>query len=80
MFRQIPPWGAKWSVGQLMLVPVQVSATSQAPAAARQIAPEFPATCRQTPKVVSQESTVQAFPSSTTAGGFVTHAAEELHV
>ena len=49
-----------------MLVPVQVSATSQAPAAARQTAPGFPATCRQTPKVVSHESTVHGFESSQT--------------
>src|SRR5262245_46688577 len=46
-----------------MLVPVQNSATSQAPAAARQSAPELPATCRQTPKVVSQEATVHGFES-----------------
>src|SRR5262249_35676767 len=49
-----------------MLVPVQYSATSQAPAAARQSAPELPATCRQTPKVVSHESTVHGFKSSQT--------------
>ena len=52
-----------------MLVPVQNSATSQAPAAARQSAPELPATCRQTPKVVSHESTVHGFESSH-AGSF----------
>ena len=36
---------AKPSVGQVVLVPVHVSATSHVPAPARQVAPAFPAGC-----------------------------------
>jgi hypothetical protein len=55
--------GWKPSAGQVVLVPVQVSATSQAPTDARQTAPEFPATLLQ-PVAGTQESTVQALLSS----------------
>jgi hypothetical protein len=39
--------GWKASAGQTVLEPVQVSATSQKSAAARQVAPPFPAGCWQ---------------------------------
>jgi len=39
------PFALIMLVGQVVLVPVQVSATSHAPAAARQVAPAFPAGC-----------------------------------
>jgi hypothetical protein len=47
-----------WSAGQLMLLPVQVSAASQGPAGARHCAPELPATWRHTLKEPSHVSTV----------------------
>ena len=45
-----------------MLEPVQLSATSQAPADARHTVPAFPAVCAQEPAPL-QASTVQTFPS-----------------
>src|SRR3989442_1704789 len=47
------------SVGQVALVPVQVSAMSQSPAAARQVAPALPAGCWQVVLVPSHWSRVQ---------------------
>src|SRR5689334_18278769 len=46
--RHTPPV-ANASAGHVMLLPVQVSATSQTPLPCRQVAPAFPATCTQTP-------------------------------
>jgi hypothetical protein len=41
----VAPFGLIMLAGQVVLVPVQVSATSHGPAAARQTAPAFPAGC-----------------------------------
>src|SRR5436190_1855079 len=56
--------GSFASVGQVVLVPLQVSAVSQTPAAARQIVPALPAGCWQAAFVPSHWSVVQALPSS----------------
>src|SRR5207249_10666342 len=53
--------------GQVVLVPVQVSATSQGPAAARHVAPAFPAGCWQAAFVPSHWSSVQGLPSAVQA-------------
>src|SRR5947199_295651 len=50
--------------GQVVLVPVQISATSHSPAAARQTAPALPAGCWQVVLVPSHWSRVQGLPSS----------------
>src|SRR5256885_12039736 len=44
---QAVPLGWNASVGQVVLVPVQLSATSHSPATARHSAPAFPAGCVQ---------------------------------
>src|SRR2546426_5644358 len=56
--------GLKASAGQLALVPVPVSATSQSPAVARHTVPAFPAGCVQLFPLPSHTSRVQTFPSS----------------
>src|SRR5439155_592468 len=56
--------GCLASVGQVVLVPVQLSATSHSPAAARHTAPAFPAGCVQVALVPLQTSRVQTLPSS----------------
>src|SRR5205814_10597659 len=43
--RQTTKLGSNMSVGHVLLVPVQVSSTSQAPAAARHTVPALPAAC-----------------------------------
>src|SRR5207245_432140 len=53
----------KASAGQTVLDPVQVSSTSQAPAAARHTAPALPAGCWQVTFVPSHWSAVQGLPS-----------------
>src|SRR5207253_2797742 len=53
----------KPSAGKVVLVPVQVSATSHGPAAVRQVAPAFPAGCWQATLVPSHSSSVQGVPS-----------------
>src|SRR5205807_1901235 len=58
------------SVGQLALEPVQVSRRSHSFAAARQIAPGFPAACWQVTWVPSQASVVHGLPSSVHAVPF----------
>src|SRR5205823_14517077 len=57
------------SAGQVVLVPVQVSATSHSLTAARQTEPAFPAACvqRGAPAVPLQVSVVQGLPSSVQA-------------
>jgi hypothetical protein len=56
--------GSKASAGQLVLVPVHVSATSHTPATARQIAPALPAGCWQSSFVPSHSSVLHGLPSS----------------
>src|SRR5215831_17237968 len=55
---------AKWFAGQVVLVPVQVSATSHGPAEARQIVPALPAGCVHVTRVPLHTSAVHGFPSS----------------
>src|SRR2546427_5582664 len=55
---------AKPSAGHEVLVPVQVSATSHAPAAARHTVPALPARCWQRALLPSQVSVVHGLPSS----------------
>src|SRR5947199_307926 len=57
---QAVPLGCKASVGQVVLVPVQLSATSHSPATARHSAPAFPAGCVQVLVLPSHRSRVQA--------------------
>ena len=66
---QAVPLALKRSVGQAVLEPSQVSATSHSPAAARHAAPAFPAGCVQAgaPTVPSHTSVVQGLPSSVQA-------------
>jgi len=66
---QVVPLALKKSVGQAVLEPSQVSATSHSPAAARHAAPAFPAGCVQAgaPAVPSHTSVVQGLPSSVQA-------------
>src|SRR5436309_3515138 len=47
------PFALRVSVGQVVLVPVQLSATSHSPAAERHTAPAFPAGCWQVTLVPS---------------------------
>src|SRR5205809_813729 len=63
---QVVPLASKMSVGQAVLEPSQVSASSHSPAAARHAAPAFPAGCVQAgaPAVPSHTSVVQGLPSS----------------
>jgi hypothetical protein len=63
---QTVPFGCCWSAGQAVLAPVQLSAMSHEPTAARQTAPEFPAVCWQ-PSDRSHVSIVHGFPSSHSA-------------
>jgi hypothetical protein len=56
--------GRKPSAGHVVLLPAQLSATSQTPAALRQTVPALPAACWQVTLVPSQVSVVQTFPSS----------------
>src|SRR5207247_1146317 len=57
------PFAMTLSAGHAALEPVQVSATSQESAAARQIAPMFPAGCWHVTWVPSHWSSVQGLPS-----------------
>ena len=59
--------GLDTSAGQVLLRPVQSSARSQIPAAARQTAPAFPAGCWQVSLVPLQVSLVHGLPSSVQA-------------
>src|SRR5438034_997588 len=52
------------SAGQVVLVPVQLSATSHSPAAARHTAPAFPAGCVHVALVPLHTSVVHTLPSS----------------
>src|SRR5437879_7663154 len=54
----------KASAGHAALVPSQVSATSQSPAAARHTVPALPAGCWQRALLPSQVSVVHGLPSS----------------
>ena len=56
--------GSKASAGQVVLVPVQFSSTSQTPVAARQTVPAFPAGCWQASFVPSHSSVLHGLPSS----------------
>src|SRR5207244_1620679 len=58
------PFALKASVGHAALVPVQVSATSHSPAAARHTAPAFPAGCVQVLVLPSHRSRVQGLVSA----------------
>jgi hypothetical protein len=55
------------SAGQTVLVPSHVSATSQVPAAARQVAPAFPAGCWQVSLVPLHSSRLHGLPSDVQA-------------
>src|SRR5437867_2216511 len=57
------PFAMTLSAGHAALAAVQASATPQSPAAARQIAPAFPAGCWQATLVPSHWSSVQGLPS-----------------
>src|SRR5207245_4408750 len=65
--RQATKLGSNMSVGHVLLVPVQVSSTSQAPAAARHTVPAVPSACWQASLVPLHVSCVQALPSSVQA-------------
>src|SRR6266404_861809 len=58
------PFAMKVSVGQVALVPVQVSATSHSPATARHTVPAFPAGCVHVALVPLHTSVLQGLPSS----------------
>src|SRR5438445_5271680 len=64
---QVVPLGWKRSVGQVVLVPVQASATSHSPAVARHTAPPFPAGCVQVLVLPSHWSRVQGLVSAVQA-------------
>src|SRR5213078_4522105 len=61
---QAVPVDLKASVGQVELVPVQLSATSHSPAAARHTAPAFPAGCVHVAPEPLHTSVVHTLPSS----------------
>src|SRR5207245_4565797 len=61
------PAGCLASVGQVVLVPVQLSATSHSPAAARHTAPALPAGCWQAALAPSHWSRVQGLVSAVQA-------------
>src|SRR5439155_634801 len=61
---QTVPFALKVSLGQVLLVPVQLSATSHSPAAARHTAPAFPAGCVHVALEPLHTSVVHALPSS----------------
>jgi hypothetical protein len=63
----VVPFGAFPSAGQVVLVPVHASATSQTPVDARQTVPGFPAGCWQRTLLPSHWSLVQTFESSVQA-------------
>src|SRR5437773_2032420 len=65
------PFAMTLSAGHAALDPVQVSATSQESAAARQIAPMFPAGCWHVTWVPSHWSSVQGLPSEVHAAPLV---------
>src|SRR2546426_3478149 len=56
--------GLKASAGQVALVPVHVSATSQSPAVARHTVPAFPAGCVQLFPLPSHTARVRTLPTS----------------
>src|SRR5436309_1837528 len=58
------PFALKVSVGQAVLVPVQLSATSHSPATARHTVPAFPAGCVHVALVPLHTSVVHTLPSS----------------
>src|SRR6266446_939180 len=58
------PFALKVSVGQAVLVPVQLSATSHSPATARHTVPAFPAGCVHVALVPLHTSMVHTLPSS----------------
>src|SRR3989475_4957294 len=58
------PLGCLASVGQVVFVPVQLSATSHSPAAARHTAPAFPAGCVHVALAPLHTSVVHTLPSS----------------
>src|SRR5438094_8577367 len=62
------PFVLKALVGQVVLVPVQVSATSHSPAPARHTAPAFPAGCVQVLVLPSHWSSVQGLRSAVQEG------------
>lgn len=64
---QAVPLGFLPSVGQVVEVPVQVSATSHSPLTGRQTVPGLPAGCWQAVLVPSHWSLVQTLPSSVQA-------------
>jgi hypothetical protein len=64
---QAVPLGFLPSVGQVVEEPVQVSATSHSPTAARQTVPALPAGCWQMTALPSHWSLVQRLPSSVQA-------------
>src|SRR5437879_8091843 len=61
------PFALKVSVGQAVLVPVQLSAMSHSPAAARHTVPAFPAGCVHVALVPLHTSVVHTSPSSVQA-------------
>src|SRR5207245_2797422 len=61
------PFALKVSVGQVVLVPVQLSARSHSPAAARHTVPAFPAGCAQVLVLPSHWSSVQGLASAVQA-------------
>src|SRR5437867_3368023 len=61
---QAVPAGSLTLVGQVVLVPVQVSTASHSSAAARHTAPALPAGCWQVVLVAAHGSSVQGWPSS----------------
>src|SRR5436309_2982825 len=73
---QVVPAALNPSAGQTVLVPVQVSATSHSPAAARQTAPAFPAGCWQLALAPSHWSRVQGFVSAVQAVPLALNASE----
>src|SRR5205814_245140 len=68
--------GSKASPGQTVLEPVHVSAMSQTPAAARQVAPAFPAGCWQPSLLPSHSSRLHGFPSDVQAVPAVSFASD----
>ena len=60
---QSPPSGLNASAGQLVLVPLQASATSQEPEDPRHTVPALPAGCVHVTLVPSHTSLVHTFPS-----------------
>src|SRR2546425_6335937 len=58
------PFALKVSVGQAVLVPVQLSAMSHSPATARHTVPAFPAGCVHVALVPLHTSMVHTLPSS----------------